>query len=140
MILAKEQAILKAEEEFQKMLEMIKQAAAHGVMIHEVEGNLWERLLQIGRLALQGYVDSQGTGDLGPTLAYEGQMLNRLEGLFDRRYVSIFGELRISRTVYGTRLTQKFEMIPLDARLGLPASDFSYVLQLLSLILRSVFL
>jgi len=40
MILAKEQAILKAEEEFQKMLEMIKQAAAHGVMMHEVEGNL----------------------------------------------------------------------------------------------------
>jgi hypothetical protein len=129
MILAKEQAILKAEEEFQKMLEMIKQAVAHGVMMHEVEGNLWERLLQIGRLTLQGYVDSQGTGDLGPTLEYEGQMLNRLEGLFDRRYVSIFGELRISRTVYGTRLTQKFEMIPLDARLGLPESDFSYVLQ-----------
>ena len=40
MILAKEQAILKAEEEFQNMMEMVRQAADDGVMIHEVEGNL----------------------------------------------------------------------------------------------------
>ena len=38
MILAKEPAILKAEEEFQNMIEMAKQAADKGVMIHEVEG------------------------------------------------------------------------------------------------------
>ena len=129
MILAREQAILKAEEEFQNMIEMAKQAADNGVMIHEVEGDLWERLLKIGRLTLQGYVEAQGTGDLGQTIDYEGQEHNRLDGLFNRRYVSIFGELLIPRTVYGTRLTQKFEVIPLDARLGLPESDFSYVLQ-----------
>ena len=129
MMLAKEQAILKAKEEFENMIEMVQQAADDGVMIHEVEGNLWERLLQIGRLSLQGFVDSQGSGDLGPTLEHEGQTLNRLDGFVDRRYVSIFGELLIARTVYGTRLTQKFEVIPLDARLGLPESDFSYVLQ-----------
>jgi len=129
MILAKEQAFLKAEKEFQNMLESVKQAAANGDMIHEVEGDLWEQLLKIGRLTLQGYVDSQGTGNLGPNLVYEGRELHRLDGLFDRRYVSIFGELLIPRTVYGTRLTQKFEVIPLDGRLGLPESDFSYVLQ-----------
>ena len=72
MILAKKQAILKAEEEFQNMMEMVRQAADGGVMIHEVEGNLWERLLQIGRLTLQGFVDFQGTGDLGATLESEG--------------------------------------------------------------------
>jgi len=129
MILAKEQAILKAEEEFQNMMEMVQQAADNGVMIHEVEGNLWERLLKIGGLTLQGFVNSQGSGDVGATLAYEGHSLNRLEGTVDRRYVSIFGELLIERTVYGTRQTQKYEVIPLDARLGLPESDFSYVLQ-----------
>ena len=129
MILAREQAILKAEEEFQNMIKMVHEAADNGVMIHEVEGNLWERLLKIGRLTLQGYVDYQGSGDIGATLKHEGQELNRLDDLFDRRYVSIFGDLLIARTVYGTRLTQKFEVIPLDARLGLPESDFSYVLQ-----------
>lgn len=129
MILAHEQAFLKAKEEFQKMIELAKQAANNGVRIHEVETDLWEGLLKMGRCMLQGYVDAQGTGDIGPTLEHEGQALNRLEGLFDRRYVSIFGELKIPRTVYGTRLTQKFEIIPLDGRLGLPESDFSYVLQ-----------
>ncbi len=110
-------------------MEMVQQAADNGVMIHEVEGNLWERLLKIGGLTLQGFVNSQGSGDVGATLAYEGHSLNRLEGTVDRRYVSIFGELLIERTVYGTRQTQKYEVIPLDARLGLPESDFSYVLQ-----------
>ena len=129
LVLAKEQAFLKAKEEFQNMIELAKQAASNGVLVHHLEVDLWAGLLKMGRHMLQGYVDSQGTGDIGPTLEHEGQVLNRLDVLFDRRYVSIFGPLRICRTVYGTRLTQKFEVIPLDARLGLPESDFSYVLQ-----------
>ena len=43
--------------------------------------------------------------------------------------MSIFGELFIERHVYGTRETQKHELVPLDARLNLPDSEFSYVLQ-----------
>lgn len=39
-ILVKEQAILKTEKEFQNMIEMVKQATANGVMVHEVEGDL----------------------------------------------------------------------------------------------------
>ncbi len=34
--------------------------------------------------------------------------------------MSIFGELKIRRTIYGTRETQKHELVPLDARLHLP--------------------
>jgi len=129
MILEHEQAFLNAHKEFDRMIDLARQAAADGVRVDKVETDLWAGILKIGRQVLQGYVDAQGTGDLGPTLDYEGRSLNRLEGLFDRRYVSLFGPLQISRTVYGTRLTQKFEMVPLDARLGLPESDFSYVLQ-----------
>jgi hypothetical protein len=46
-----------------------------------------------------------------------------------RRYVSIFGELTITRWVYGTREGQKVEFVPLDALLALPGGDFSYVLE-----------
>ncbi|MFN4261990.1 MAG: ISKra4 family transposase, partial [Gemmataceae bacterium] len=46
-----------------------------------------------------------------------------------RRYVSIYGPLEISRCVYGTREGQKIEHVPLDARLGLPAGEISYVLE-----------
>jgi len=129
MIMTEEQAILKAKEQFDEMIGMIQQAATGGRMINEVEGDIWKRLLQIGRLSLQGYVDLQGTGDLGATLEYKGQMLKRLEELYDRRYVSVFGEIAILRTAYGTRPTQKQQLVPLDARLALPEGDFSYLLQ-----------
>jgi hypothetical protein len=46
-----------------------------------------------------------------------------------RRYVSIFGEFRIQRAVYGSREGQKIECVPLDNRLQLPESAFSYLLQ-----------
>ena len=73
-------------------------------MINEVEGDIRKRLVKIERLTLQGYVDLQSTADLGPMLEYKGQVLKRLAWLYDRRYVLVFGEITISRTVYG-RLT-----------------------------------
>jgi hypothetical protein len=92
MIIEHEQALLKAQSEFESMLAMLKDATAQGLKLHEVEGNLWERLLRIGHLSVQSYIDAQGTCDLGATVQIEGRTLKRLDGLFDRRYVSIFGE------------------------------------------------
>jgi len=74
-------------------------------------------------------VDAEGTGDLGPTFEHQGRTLRRLDELHDRSFVTVFGELLIRRTVYGTRETQKHEAIPLDARLGLPAGMFSPLLE-----------
>jgi hypothetical protein len=129
MIMAQEQSILKAKDEFDQMVAAVRKAAAEGQRIDLVERDLWQRMLGISRLMLQGFVDLQGPGDLGVTLEHEGRTLNRLEDLHDRRYVSVFGELLISRVVYGSRETQKHEVVPLDARLCLPESDFSYLLQ-----------
>jgi hypothetical protein len=129
MILAQEQAILKGEKQFEQLVAFVRQASRDGRTIEQVERGLWERLRSVGLCMLEGYVQGQGTGDLGPTLEHEGRTLKRLEQTHDRRYVSIFGELSISRHVYGTRETQKHEVVPLDARLDLPDSEFSYVLQ-----------
>jgi hypothetical protein len=49
--------------------------------------------------------------------------------LHPRRYVSVFGPFTLQRTAYGSREGQKIDFVPLDNRLQLPASDFSYVLQ-----------
>jgi len=129
MILMKEMDILKAKEEFDEMVAMIEKAVTSAERIDRVEQDLWDRLLQLGLALLRGFVNAQGTGDLGATLEYEGQLLNRLDELYDRRYVSIFGELLIRRMAYGTRATQKLQVIPLDSRLGLPDSEFSNLLQ-----------
>jgi len=129
MIMTEEQTILKGQMQFDQMVEYVRQAARDGRGIDEVERSLWTSLLALGHTLLEGYVRAQGTGDMGATLEYEGQTLRRLASLHDRRYVSIFGEFPILRTVYGTRETQKHEVVPLDAKLNLPDGDFSYVLQ-----------
>jgi len=129
MILAQEQAILKGQQQFEQMAEFVRHASRDGRPIHEVERGLWEQSRQLGLSLMAGFVQGVGTGDLGPTLEHEGRTLNRLKDTYDRPYVSVFGELPVTRHVYGTRDTQKHEVVPLDARLDLPESNFSYVLQ-----------
>jgi hypothetical protein len=129
MIVTQEQAIFKAEKEFDMLVKTVREAASEARPIDKIERDLWGRILGMGRLLLQGFVDLQGSGDLGETLDHEGRILRRLEHLHDRRYVSVFGELSVRRSVYGTRESQKHEVVPLDARLCLPEGEFSYLLQ-----------
>ena len=129
MIMTQEQAILKAQDQFEQAQDVIRQACSAGRRIDQVESDLWGRMLEIGRSLLEGYVAGYEQGDLGATLEHEGGIVRRLDRPHVRRYVSVFGELAITRYVYGTRETQKHEVIPLDAILGLPDSAFSYVLQ-----------
>lgn len=129
MIMTQEQALLKGQRQFADIAAFVRQAARDGRPIDEVERGLWESLLALGRTMLESYVGAQSPGDLGPTVTVKGRSLHRLEQSHDRRYVSVFGELTISRAVYGTRETQKHELVPLDARLGLPEGDFSHLLQ-----------
>jgi hypothetical protein len=129
MIVLKEMDIFKAKAEFDGILTMVQEAAQAGTRIDLVEQDLWTRLLRLGLTTLVGFIHAQGTGDLGFTLPFEGRELKRLKGLYHRRYVSVFGELSIGRTAYGSRPTQKLQVLPLDSRLGLPDSDFSHLLQ-----------
>jgi hypothetical protein len=129
MMMAQEEAILKVQRRFGEVINFVRQASATGSSINQVERGLWEQLLALGRAMLEGYVAGYDTGDLGPIVEHAGRPVCRLEELHDRRYVSVFGELTIGRTVYGTRETQKHEVVPLDALLNLPEGDFSYLLQ-----------
>jgi len=129
MIMAQEQAILKGQVQLEEMATFVRQASRDGRPIDEVERELWPSLLMLGRTLLAGHVAGVGPGDMGQTLPCEGRDLKRLEEVHTRRYVSVFGELMIPRHVYGTRETQKHEVIPTDAILGLPEGDFSYLLQ-----------
>jgi hypothetical protein len=130
MILAPEQAALKAQHQFDALRDFVQQAARDGQRIDTVERGLMRQLLALGHTLLSSFVAGQGDGDLGPEAeTAEGRIARRLPERHDRRYVSIFGELTIARAVYGTREGQKIERVPLDERLGLPEGDFSYVLE-----------
>src|SRR3954447_21750978 len=130
MIITPEQAALKAQERFDHLLGLVRQARCDGQRIDTVERDLMRHLLALGHDLLALFIANQGDGDLGPTVeAPEGRTLQRLPEPHVRRYVSIFGAFTLPRAVYGTREGQKIEHVPLDQRLGLPEGDFSYVLE-----------
>jgi hypothetical protein len=113
-----------------QMVDLLASAHQEGTPVHQVEEALWDVLLRAGNQAMKAYFDSHGTGDLGPTLTLpNGEELSRLERLHRRHYVSIFGKFELERVAYGTRESQAITFVPLDNRLQLPASDFSYLLQ-----------
>ena len=129
MITAKELELCKAQAQFQKMCEFLRQAADEGQRLDQVERGLFPQAMEMCLRMLQAFVEAHGDGDEGPELAHAGRTLRRLEQPHDKRYLSIFGELLISRYVYGTREGQTQECKPLDAALGLPEGDNSYVLE-----------
>jgi hypothetical protein len=113
-----------------QILELLEAALREGQPLHEVEEGLWDFALQVGRKSLGAFLASHGTGDLGETVTLpDGHQAQRLKDLHPRRYVSIFGVFELQRTAYGSRAGQALEFVPLDNRLQLPQSVFSYVLQ-----------
>ena len=129
MITAKEIEFCKAQAQFQKMCEFLRQAQDEGRRLDQVERGLFPQAMEMCLRMLQAFVEAYGDGDEGPTVERDSRTLQRLEEPHDKRYLSIFGELIISRYVYGTREGQAHEWMPLDAALGLPAGDNSYVLE-----------
>ena len=130
MIMTQEKEFLKAQKQTARLIALVREAIAEGRRIDEVEKDLFTELLHLGHTLLTGFVQGHGAGNVGATTTdKDGNTCQRLPEKHTRRYVSIFGELTIERFVYGTREGQKFTAIPLDERLGLPASDFSYLLE-----------
>lgn len=130
MIITQERAFLKAQRQLHQIEQFVEQAAADGQRMDEVERELFGQLLAVGRTLLSAFVGAQGNGDAGAELQTSaGRTVRRLKRKRTRRYLSIFGELPIERFVYARREGQKIERVPLDERLGLPAGEFSYVLQ-----------
>lgn len=133
MSMAEERIVLKSKSVAKQLAELqafVGRAAQLGTAIHKVEEGIWDGLLQMGRSLLGQFLEQQGDGDMGESVALpNGQECRRLEGRHERRYVSIFGVFRLQRAVYGSREGQKLDFVPLDNRLQLPASAFSYLLQ-----------
>ncbi len=127
-MMAKERELLKAKRIFQQMCELIEIAANKGLRIDQVERNLFRQALQLCLALLKAFVKGEGNGDQGKKVERNGKTLRRINTV-RRRYVSIFGEFSFKRYVYAPREGQKVEWAPLDEQLGMPASDFSYVLE-----------
>jgi hypothetical protein len=118
---------------FWTLVERLKSAADQQLPIHHVEEALFRQLLLMGHSLLAAFVAASGDGDVGPTLTLPGgrpsdspQVLPKLDELRSRPYLSIFGEIPITRACYGQG---RVEAAPLDARLDLPRRQYSYLFQ-----------
>jgi len=108
----------------------VTDAARDGLPAHELERGLWRSLLQLGHELQAAYFALAGDGDCGETLTLaDGRVVKRLPEPHGRPYRSIFGDFTLERVVYGTREGQRIAAAPLDARLGLPEGQCSYLLQ-----------
>jgi hypothetical protein len=113
-----------------ELSQYVHDAACEGTAVRVVEREIWTGVRNLGWRLLDQFFADQGDGDLGETFTMcDGRVLKRLDEPHTRVYQSIFGRHELQRTVYGTREGQKIEFVPLDQRLQLPESEFSYVLQ-----------
>ena len=113
-----------------ELIEMVESAYEHGTAIHELEKGVFRKLLEMGYEALRLLFELYGACEEGEQVELsDGRVVKRLEQLHARAYQSVFGAYELERWVYGSREGQKLEYIPLDVRLQLPKSKFSYLLQ-----------
>jgi hypothetical protein len=126
-------AVDQALNHFWTLVERVKAAADQQQPIHHVEEAVFRQLLVIGHSLLEAFLASSGAGDVGPILNLPGERPSdpirvwpRLDERRSRPYLSIFGEISITRACYGH---DRVEAAPLDARLHLPRRQYSYLFQ-----------
>jgi len=113
-----------------RLFQLVEQGARAGTAAHVVEEQLFRQLLVVGRQVYEHFLAFHGTGDVGEQFALpDGRQVQRFPEPHARPLVTIFGEFTLARAVYGSREGQQIEAAPLDARLQLPDSKFSYLLQ-----------
>lgn len=121
-----EEKIHQARREFNTLLDFVTEKAL-GQEIHEVERSLYRMLLHLGKILLELFVLSVGTGKQGRTLVNQVGDLYNYAGTRERKYLSIFGELTIVRAYYLKKGNSG--LFPLDFQLNLPQRKYSYILQ-----------
>ena len=130
MIIEVEDRYCKVIKVFSKALKKLDRAAERGDSVHEVEETAFGDLLETGRQMIAAYIQQQGKDVPRPkAIEHEGRKLRRLPRQRTRPYVSVFGPVPFRRDVYATRETQRQEVVPLDAKLGMPEGNTSYLLQ-----------
>ena len=106
------------------------QAIRDGTSLDSFERDVFQRVLALGRVAVDLFLDGQGNGDLGPTVHTEKDgALHRSDTAQPRAVRTIFGEHAFTAFVYSRGARQKIELRPIDARLNLPDGKASYLFQ-----------
>ncbi len=122
----------KARQAVDELVDGIGQELDRHSRLDQIEKSLFRGLMELGKSLLQDAVDEVADEEecVAPEslLSEKEIVLQRVERR-PRRLVTVFGELRIRGPVYAVRRKQKIQRAPVDERLGLPAGEFSYLLE-----------
>jgi hypothetical protein len=113
-----------------KLEQFVRSAAFDGQTLHDVEQKVLGSVLELGRRCVDLFIGLQGDGDLGTTVrSDEGRELHRSEEAMPRTIRTVFGTHSLSAYVYAPGPKKKIALRPIDARMGLPEGEYSYLLE-----------
>jgi hypothetical protein len=125
--LGKAESLVKLAED---LAGFVRQAVTDGASFDDLERGAFRHVLKMGYAAVEMFLEAQGDGDLGATVATpEGTLLERSDTPMNRPLRTIFGLHCFQAYVYSPGSKQKIELRPIDARLNLPEGKASYLLQ-----------
>lgn len=104
-------------------------AAKAGDFFDTVERAVFSRVLEIGRQAMNLLLSLQGEGDLGDELETSEGPIQRSEKPAHTIVRSIFGEHHFLEFTYSPGKNKTISLRPVSARLALPGSRWSFLLQ-----------
>ena len=124
--ISNEKCISEGKLELQNLFEFVNQNA-ESMQSYEMEKNIFQLALKIALSGMKYYFAQKGTGDIGPELKLDNDVILKRESrLHGRDYFSIFGKFKVPRTCY--RLEGYCGIMPLDAQADLPDRCYSYLL------------
>ncbi len=110
--------------------QFVRNAAADGQSLHDVEQRTLGAVLEVGRCCVDLFIELQGEGDLGPTVTNsEGKTLHRSEEPVPRGIRTVFGAHSFCAYAYSPGPKKKIALRPIDARMSLPEGGYSYLLE-----------
>lgn len=116
-----------------QLKEVVCDAAHCGDSFDDAERKTRAFIMQLGFHAMELFVSLQGQGDLGQQIQdADGKLLSRSDETSSTTIRSIFGEHRFEQWVYSPGKNKAIALRPISARMDLPDSRYSYLLQELS--------
>src|ERR1700730_3467338 len=120
-----EQAIVERNNVWEDLKQYVEKEASQN-QAHEIEENLFKKLLALGKSMLEEVFIRFGTGKSEvPIVNKDGEELP-YHKTASRRYQSIFGMINISRAIYWKKGFTR--ICPLDAYFNLPERSYSHLL------------
>ena len=108
----------------------IANAAQHGESFDQTERSVRNAVFQLGKQALELFIQLQGDGDLGPEVTTEqAKVLRRSDTTTRTTIRSIFGSHCFDQFTYAPSAKKATQLLPTSARMQLPMRQWSYLLQ-----------